>query len=55
MVEPSDWTARLGLVRDVLDGALVAAENDRVYPEPELIRRALAYLEQHVQALRSAA
>jgi hypothetical protein len=55
MVEPGEWNVRLGFVRDVLDGALLAAEDDRVYPDAELIRRALAYLEQHVQELRSAA
>jgi hypothetical protein len=55
MVEPNEWNVRLGFVRDVLDGALLAAEDDRVYPDAELIRRALAYLEQHVQEYRSAA
>jgi len=42
MVAPSEWNARFSLVRDVLDGALVAAENGSVYPEPELVRRATA-------------
>jgi len=55
MVEAGDWNMRLGFVRDVLDGALAAAEDDRVYPDAELIRRALAYLEQHMDELKSAA
>jgi hypothetical protein len=53
--EVGDWEVRLGFVRDVLDGALAAAEDDRVYPEPELIRRALAYLEQHIDERQAAA
>jgi hypothetical protein len=55
MPEPNEWNVQLGFVRDVLDGALAAAEDNRVYPDAELIRRALAYLEQHMQELRSAA
>lgn len=52
---PGEWDLRLEFVRDVLDGALAAAEDGRVYPDPELIRRAVAYLEQHIDELRSAA
>lgn len=49
MSEPGEWDARLGFVRDVLDGALLAAEDERVYPDAELIRRAVAYLEQYIE------
>jgi hypothetical protein len=52
---PGAWDVRLEFVRDVLDGALAAAENGRVYPDSELIRRALAYIEQHIDELKSAA
>jgi hypothetical protein len=55
VIEPGEWEARLGFVRDVLDGALLAAEDDRVYPDAELIRRALAYLEQYAEERKSAA
>jgi len=47
-VEPADWDLRLSFVRDVLDGALAAAEEGRPYPDVELIRRALALLEQYI-------
>jgi hypothetical protein len=52
---PGGWDARLEFVRDVLDGLLSAAEDGRVYPDAELIRRALAYIEQHIDELKSAA
>lgn len=52
--QTGEWDVRLGFVCDVLEGALVAAEQGRVYRDAELIRRALAYLEQHVAQLTSA-
>lgn len=53
MVEPGDWNLRLGFIRDVLDGAMLAAEDGRVYSDAALVRRAIAYLEQHIQELKS--
>jgi len=55
MLDPDDWTVRLAFVRDVLEGVLLAAERGRAYPEPELVRRAVAYLVQHEAELRAAA
>ena len=53
MSEPDGWNVRLGFVRDVLDGALAAAEDHRAYPDAELIRRAVAYLEQYMEELHT--
>ena len=46
-----DWQARRTFVRDVLDRALGAAEQDRTYPEPDLIQRALRLFEQYLEEL----
>jgi hypothetical protein len=53
--EVGAWEVRLGFVRDVLDGALAAAEDDRVYPDAELIYRALAYLRQYINERQAGA
>jgi hypothetical protein len=47
-MESTDWDARLSFVRDVLYGVLLSVENRRVYPDEDLIRRALALLELYI-------